>query len=282
MVRIAGRDIEVYQRPVKTPTNVGGLVGLVLGGAVPGVLAGFLVDLVSGWIGFYVQIISPVVIGLVAGFGLLIGTVFGEVGRNWTWFLAGAVSGSLGYLSLLFFLAYGLDSSNPLGMLVLISGAWERIWLGFNVPLWSWWVFEAGIAIAVSCLLGCVGYSEAATGKLSCHDCKRAFRTRTLFTIPVARAEDAIHAISDDDCQRIKDLQVDYRDGDLKVVIDYCSDLSHPAYLTIRDKVPSTNPELVRLAAISNEGAAILLDYTSPETRGRSAASDGTGPTTAV
>ena len=38
---------------------------------------------------------------------------------------------------------------------------------------------------------------------------------RLLFVIPGAGAEDALQAIADDDCQRIKDLEVDYRDGEL-------------------------------------------------------------------
>ena len=75
---------------------------------------------------------------------------------------------------------------------------------------------------------------------------------------------------------------MDTRDGELKVVIDYCSDLSHPAYLTITDKILSNNPDLVRLAVMSNEGAAILLDDASSETEESATASDGTCQTTVV
>ena len=282
MVRIAGRDIEVYQPPEKTRTNVGGVVGMVLGGAVAAVIAGFLVDLISRWIGFYVQMISPIAIGVVAGFGLAMGSAFGEVGKNRIWFPAGAVSGALGYASFLLSLAYRLDASNPLGMLVLISGAWERIWLGFSVPLWTWWVFEAGLATAVCGSIGYLGYLGDEMEELSCHDCGNAFKDKLLFVIPGARAEDALQAIADDDYQRIKDLEVDNRDGELKVVINYCSNLSHPAYLTITDKIPSNNPDLVRLAVASKKGAAILLDDTSSGTEESSTVSDGTGQTAVV
>ena len=75
MVRIAGRDIEVYQPSEKTRTNVGGILGMVLGGAVAAVIAGFLVYLISRWIGFYVQILSPLVIGFTASVGVAGGIV---------------------------------------------------------------------------------------------------------------------------------------------------------------------------------------------------------------
>ena len=283
MVRIAGRDIEVYQPSEKTRTNVGGILGMVLGGAVAAVIAGFLVYLISRWIGFYVQIFSPLVIGFTASVGLLVGSLIGNMreNRTWTWALVAAGTASLGYLSLLFFISHRLDASNPIGMLVVMAGVPENTFLGFSVPLWAWWAFESGIAAAFSILMT-LFVREIETFSPSCLDCGRAFKTRLLFVIPGARAEDALQAIADDDYQRIKDLEVNYRDGELKVVIDYCSDLSHPAYLTITDKIRSNNPDLVRLAVMSNEGAAILLDDASSGTEESSIASDGTGQTTVV
>lgn len=288
MVRIAGRDIEVYQPSEKTRTNVGGVLGMVLGGAVAAVIAGFLVYLILRWTGFYVQIVSPLVIGFTASVGLLVGSLIGNVREKRTWALVAAGTASLGYLSLLFFISNGLDASNPIGMLVVMAGVPENTFLGFSVPLWAWWAFESGIAVAFSILMT-LSVREVVLEVLvgenlspSCHNCGRAFKTRLLFVIPGARAEDALQAIADDDYQRIKDLEVDTRDGELKVVIDYCSDLSHPAYLTITDKILSNNPDLVRLAVMSNEGAVILLDDTSSGTQESSLASDGTGQTTVV
>ena len=162
-----------------------------------------------------------------------------------------------------------------------MAGVPENTFLGFSVPLWAWWAFESGIAAAFSILMT-LFVREIETFSPSCLDCGRAFKTRLLFVILGARAEDALQAIADDDYQRIKDLEVNYRDGELKVVIDYCSDLSHPAYLTITDKILSNNPDLIRLAVMSNEGAAILLDATSSGTEESSIASDGTGQTTVV
>ena len=178
MVRIAGRDIEVYRPSEKTRTNVGGILGMVLGGAVAAVIAGFLVDLISRWIGFYVQIVSPLVIGFSASVGLLVGSLIGNMreNRTWTWALVAAGTASLGYLSLLFFISHRLDASNPIGMLVVMAGVPENTFLGFSVPLWAWWAFESGIAAAFSILMT-LFVREIETFSPSCLDCGRAFKT---------------------------------------------------------------------------------------------------------
>ncbi len=76
----------------------------VLGGGI-GIGAGFLGALVVGWLGFYIQIITPVVVGFSAGIGVVLGVLFGPVGRRWLRLMAAMISGLAGYIAMLFFIS---------------------------------------------------------------------------------------------------------------------------------------------------------------------------------
>ncbi len=246
---------------------------LVLGNGI-GIGAGFLGALVFGWIDFYIQIITPVVVGFSAGVGVGLGSTFsGPVGRRWLLHMPAMTSGLAGYLAMLFFISRAIDPVDPLGLMGSMLTVPERTFIGFTVPLWLWWTFEGLISAGVASFIAWLADRE-----IFCGECGGECVERLRFGIAREHTGDVLRALADKDYERLKALQVPASASTrLRANLYQCSDPTHDAYLTLTNITHKTvglaekedepvEKELVRLAVVSGAGAAILIRDFPPRT----------------
>ena len=268
-------QIETYKRPTRTGKTAI-LAMFVLGGGF-GIGAGFLGVLVSGWLGFYVQIITPVVVGFAAGAAVGLGMVFfGPAGRRWLFSLAAITSGVVGYFALLFFTSRTIDPVDPLGLMGYMLTVPERTFIGLTVPLWLWWTFEGLIAVGVAWFIAFIAWFF--DPEPLCGECGEACHERLRFSIAREHTRDALQALADKDYERLKALQSAVRTGArLEAYLYRCLHPTHDAYLSLNAITPGrveegeggAGPdglELVRFAVVSGAGATLLIRDFPPRT----------------
>ena len=246
----------------------------VLGGGI-GIGAGFLGALVVGWLGFYIQIITPVVVGFSAGIGVVLGVLFGPVGRRWLRLLAAMISGLAGYIAMLFFISRSFDPVDPLGLMGYMLTAPERTFFGLTVPLWLWWTFEGLIAAGVAWFIAWFSDSDPLCGVCG-EDCLE----RRRFAIASGPDRDVLQALADKDYERLSGLEAPVGAGTrLRAKLYQCGHSTHDAYLTLTSITRKTvglaeeegepaETDLVRFAVVSGSGAAILKRGSPPRTPG--------------
>ena len=257
-------QIETYKHPTRTGKAAIPAMFVLGGGFGTGV--GFLGVLVFGWLGLYVQVIAPVIIGFAAGVGIGLGLLyFGPVGYRWFFSIAAIASGLVGYFAMLFFIGRTIDPVDPLGLMRSMITVPERTFIGLTVPLWLWWTIEGLIAVGVARLIA--WFFEPAT---LCGECGKDCNELLEFSIANEHTRDALHALADKDYERLKALQSAVgMSTRLQANLCQCLHTTHDAYLslttitrdTVAERARGTGPVergLVRLAVVSGAGAALL------------------------
>ena len=260
MTQAVNHNIEVYR-----PTTTAGLIRIskmLVGGAVIGVAASFLIYLMLRWIGFYIPVLFPVIIAAAVFFGVIIGEGTERVvRRSVVWFI-GTVAGCLSYLALLIFISLGIDASNLLSILVSASGAWEETFIGIDIPVAVRWAFDSAIIVGIAGFFGCSNI-----GAPYCIDCAKPCEHKLLFTTSNGQSRNVMDVLASQNYQGLIDLKADAPDerDRLEVMIHHCDYFSHDAYLTLTSVTPGNGDtdknerELVKCAVVKDGAAASLV-----------------------
>ena len=247
-----------------TPLRV---ICVIVGGVVVGCVAAFLLHLLSRWIGFYIPVLFPGLIGLAVVLGGIAGEWNSRVERWWVWWSVAVIAGCLSYAAIALFRGPGIDFgdlANNFRYFASAAGTWEKTFFVLSVPLWAKWAVESAIVISVA------GFFLTSTlGDPYCLKCEELCKSRRLFTTSNLLAGNVINSLGDRDYHMMERVAAAAPDenGELQVEIHYCKDLSHNAYLTltsVKSKAEGGGTEgeeeLVRFGVVRGEGVRALVD----------------------
>ena len=136
----ANREVEIYKPTDQTtPLRV---ICVIVGGVVLGCVAAFLLHLLSRWIGFYIPVLFPGLIGLAVVLGGIAGEWNSRVERWWVWWSVAVIAGCLSYAAMALFRGPGIDFgdlANNFRYFASAAGTWEKTFFVLSVPLWAKW-----------------------------------------------------------------------------------------------------------------------------------------------